>query len=145
MALPAITLDVLPAGFGDSLLITCSVGERPWRMLVDTGPDETYPQLKARLTALPVESDGTRYIDLFVVSHIDHDHIGGAAPLLNDRSLGLRFGDIWFNAPPQPSLRGVAEGRSLARLLGAAESELPWNLASAARRWSHLLMGAASN
>jgi beta-lactamase superfamily II metal-dependent hydrolase len=125
----AITLDVLPAGYGDCLLIQCPVGQRTWRMLVDTGPDETFPQLKARLAALPVDVHGKRHIDLFVVTHIDHDHIGGAGLLLSDRSLGLSFGDIWFKAPPNHLARGVAEGESLAGLLGAGNLPLPWNVA----------------
>lgn len=49
----AITLEALPAGYGDCLFVTCPVGRRTWRMLVDTGPDETYPTLKARLAKLP--------------------------------------------------------------------------------------------
>jgi beta-lactamase superfamily II metal-dependent hydrolase len=129
MPIPAITLEALPAGYGDCLLISCPVGRRTWRMLIDTGPDETYPALKARLAKLPADQHGKRHIDLFIVSHIDHDHIGGAALLLNDRSLGLTFGDVWFNAPPQPPVRGVAEGEALAQLLGATAIPLPWNLA----------------
>jgi beta-lactamase superfamily II metal-dependent hydrolase len=127
MPKPAITLEALPAGYGDCLLISCPVGRRTWRMLIDTGPDETYPTLRARLAQLPADQHGKRHIDLFVVSHIDHDHIGGAAQLLNDRSLGLTFGDIWFNAAPRPAARGVAEGESLAKILGANDTPLPWN------------------
>jgi beta-lactamase superfamily II metal-dependent hydrolase len=98
-------------------------------MLIDTGPDETYPALKARLEKLPMDSHGKRHIDLFVVTHIDHDHIGGAALLLNDPSLNLSFGDIWFNAPPRPQTRGAAEGDSLAKILCGVERQLPWNVA----------------
>jgi len=127
MPIPAITLEVLPAGFGDCLLISCPVGRRTWRLLVDTGPDETYPSLKARLAKLRANRQGKRHIDLFIVTHIDHDHIGGTSLLLNDRSLGLTFGDIWFNAARRPATRGVAEGESLAQLLGAAQIALPWN------------------
>ena len=115
MTTPAITLEALPAGYGDCLLISCPVGRSTWRMLLDTGPDETYPALKARLAQLRPNRQGKRHIDLFIVTHIDHDHIGGVAQLLNDRSLGLSFGDIWFNAPPQPAARGVAEGEALAQ------------------------------
>jgi beta-lactamase superfamily II metal-dependent hydrolase len=125
---PAITLEVLPAGFGDCLLLSCPAGDRTWRMLIDTGPDEAYPALRARLAELPLGPNGKRHIDLFIVSHIDHDHIGGASLLLNDQSLKLSFGDIWFNAPPRSTVRGVAEGESLAQLLGATERALPWNL-----------------
>lgn len=129
MSKVAITLEVLPAGYGDCLLVSCPTGRRTWRMLVDTGPDECYPALKARLAQLRPDRQGKRHIDLFIVTHIDHDHIGGAALLLNDRSLGLSFGDIWFNAAPRPALRGVAEGESLARILGAGNIALPWNRA----------------
>ena len=126
---PAISVDVLPAGYGDCLLLSCPVGERTWRLLVDTGPDECWPMLRARLAQLPTDEEGKRRIDLAVISHIDHDHIGGAGLLFSDRSLGLSFGDVWFNAPPRPATRGVAEGQSLAALLGAVETELPWNAA----------------
>ncbi len=129
MAAPAITLDVLPAAYGDCLLVQCPVGKRTWRMLVDTGPDDTYAALKSRLAALPTDAEGRRRIDVFVVTHIDHDHIGGARLLLNDKSLALDIGDVWFNAPPRHLVRGVAEGESLAELLGASRSPLPWNLA----------------
>lgn len=129
MSQPAITLEVLPAGFGDCLLVSCPVGPSTWRMLVDTGPDETYPALRRRLLEIPVGADGKRHIDLFVVSHIDHDHIGGASLLLGDDDLALSFGDIWFNAPPVPRLRGVAEGQSLSDILGTEHRALPWNVA----------------
>ena len=125
----AITLEALPVGYGDCLFVTCPIGRRTWRMLVDTGPDETYPTLKARLAKLPADVRGQRFIDLFVVTHIDHDHIGSVAQLLDDHSLGLSFGDIWFNAPLQPAVRGVAEGEALAKLLGASAAALPWNKA----------------
>jgi beta-lactamase superfamily II metal-dependent hydrolase len=133
MPVPAIALEVLPAGYGDCLLVTCPVGRRTWRLLVDTGPDETYPSLKACLAKLPADQNGKRHIDLFIVTHIDHDHIGGVAQLLNDSSLGLTFGDIWFNAPPQPPVRGVAEGEALAQILAGAKRVLPWNVAWSGR------------
>ncbi len=133
MSKSAITLEVLPAAYGDCLLISCPVGRRTWRLLVDTGPDESYPMLRARLAQLPADSEGKRHIDLFVVTHIDHDHIGGVAHLLNDSSLGLTFGDIWFNAPPRPAARGVAEGQALAQMLAGSKRVLPWNLAWSGR------------
>ena len=131
-------MEVLPAGYGDCILITCPIGSGrslpDWRMLIDTGPDECWPSLKKRLAAIPPSDDGTRFIDVFVVSHIDHDHIGGARLLLEDRDLHIKFGDIWFNAPmlkvEAGRVGGVAEGHTLSKLLGAsAGRRLPWNLA----------------
>jgi hypothetical protein len=46
------TLEVLPAGYGDCLLVTCPVGRRSWRMLIDTGPDECWPTLRDRLARI---------------------------------------------------------------------------------------------
>ena len=129
MSRTAIRLDVLPASYGDCLLVECPTGRRTWRMLVDTGPDETYPALRARLAAIRPDGQGRRRIDLFVVSHIDHDHIGGAALLLADEALNLDFGDVWFNAPGLQRIRGVKEGQVLAELLGAPGVVLPWNRA----------------
>ena len=105
------------------LRATCSLKHGPWRLLVDTDTDECWPSLKARLARLPVV-DGTRHIDLAVITHIDHDHIGTAGLMLSDTSLGLKFGDIWFNAPPQPEARGVKEGGTLASILGGKHADL---------------------
>lgn len=98
-------------------------------MLVDTGHDDTYPALRSRLTAIKPNSDGLRRIDVFLVTHVDHDHIGGASRLLADRSLKLDFADIWFNAPVLPRVRGVREGQELAGLLGVPGVAPPWNRA----------------
>ena len=129
MIIPAITVEALPAGYGDCLLISCPVGRRTWRLLVDTGPDECLPILVDRLKAIPLNAQGRRRIDLAVISHVDHDHIGGAARLFADTSLKLESGDIWFNAPSEPATRGVREGVGPAAVLGKASRDLPWNLA----------------
>jgi beta-lactamase superfamily II metal-dependent hydrolase len=142
MTMPAITVEALPAGYGDALLVTCSTPAGPWRLLVDTGPDECWPALKARLASIPPDAAQHRHIDLAVISHIDHDHIGAAAALFSDRSLGLSFGDVWFNAPSKPAARGVAEGQSLAAILGAQPIALPWNKAWGGR---HVVTTAASS
>lgn len=133
MPISAITVEALPAGYGDCLLISCPVGRRTWRLLIDTGPDECLLTLVDRLKAIPLNAQGRRRIDLAVISHIDHDHIGGAARLFADTSLKLEFGDIWFNAPSRPARRGVREGVGLAAILGAAARGLPWNLAFGGR------------
>jgi len=128
---PAITFEALPASYGDALLVTCPVPGGAWRLLVDSGPSVSWPKVRQRLTKLPTAADGTRYIDLAIVSHIDHDHIGAVPRWFDDAKLALRFGDIWFNgwrhlgAVP----RAVGEGEALAALLGAADRELPWNRA----------------
>ncbi len=129
---PAIQLDVLPASYGDALLLRCPLGRGTWTLLMDIGPDETWPTLRQHLLKLPRRRDGTRCIDLLVISHIDHDHIGGVVKMLDDAELALVFGDVWFNAPPDlPRPRSAVEGAALARLLGTGRPALPWN-----RAWS---------
>jgi hypothetical protein len=132
---PAIVIDVLPAGRGDSLWIECDTGgPRPWRMIVDGGMPDTFPVLRERVLAVPADD---RVIDLAIVSHIDSDHIGGLLALLNAAGdLGMQFGDVWFNGLPQlpepesAKSRSVSEGESLIKLLsGAGSVPLPWNLA----------------
>ena len=56
MSIPAITVEALPAGYGDCLLISCPVGRRTWRLLIDTGPDECLPMLVDRLKAIPLNA-----------------------------------------------------------------------------------------
>lgn len=112
MPTPAITLEALPVAHGDSLLLSCPVGKRTWRMLIDTGPEACWPLLQARLRALPVDLQGRRHLDRLVITHIDHDHIGAVQRLLSDASLSLTVGDVWFNAPPRPAARAVEEGQS---------------------------------
>lgn len=129
-ALPrsVFTVEALPAGNGDCLLVSCAVPNGTWRLLCDMGPDEAWPALRSRLHALPLDERGERRIDLAIVTHIDHDHIGAAAALFTDNTLGLTFDDVWFNGRHHLE-RGVAEGEALGALLGAAGRTLPWNRA----------------
>ncbi|HRO59931.1 MAG TPA: MBL fold metallo-hydrolase [Burkholderiaceae bacterium] len=123
----AIRIEALPASYGDCLLVSCALSRGGvWRLLVDTGPGKTWPALRQRLTELPVDAAGRRRIDLLVISHIDHDHIGGISRLLADDELKIDYGDIWFNAP---RVRGVAEGQRLAEALSLPKASRPWNLA----------------
>ena len=119
-------VDMLPAQHGDALWIEYGRGNAaPCRIMVDCGPAGAYKShLKARIEALP---KAERCFELFILSHIDDDHIGGAISLLKDaRSLGLTFGDIWFNG-----WRHIAghlnakEGEAFSALL--RQQKLPWN------------------
>jgi len=134
----AITLEVLPARFGDCLLVDCHRnGERPWRALIDGGPSDCWPRLRDRLLEIPSQN---RHLDLVVVTHIDHDHIGGLLRFFEDFRQavpGLTVGDVWFNGlaqlpdPDTGAARSVTEGESLVALLGGRDSgdALPWNCA----------------
>src|SRR5680860_68994 len=106
-----IRIEVLPARLGDCLLVECLRDSgRPWRMLVDGGPPDTWPVLEQRLRRLDSED---RHIDVAVVTHIDSDHIGGMIPFLGSE-YAEHVSDYWFNGRthlPQPRAR-----RSVARV-----------------------------
>ena len=122
-------IHVLPAGHGDCLLLEYGDPDDPSRVLIDGGTTGTFKRLRPLLEAIP---EGRRHLELFVVTHVDADHIGGSLKLLEDTSLGITYGDIWFNgwehlAPENRQTLGPAQGERLTDLL--VERELPWNKA----------------
>ena len=134
----AMRIELLPARLGDCLLVECLREDgRPWRMLVDGGPPDTWPLLEARLRRLPPDD---RAIDVAVITHIDSDHIGGMIPLLSS-DLAADIGDFWFNGRThlpgrQGQPRSIDQGETvITALLGSpglakgAGHQLPWNTA----------------
>jgi CHAT domain/Metallo-beta-lactamase superfamily len=120
-------LEMLPADYGDCLWIEYGDAADPSRVLIDCGPPSTFPRLKARIEAL-AEKD--RRFELFVLSHIDNDHIGGTIPLFKDERLGVEFGDVWFNGwrhLPQDKLN-AKQAEIFTTLV--RDRKLPWNAAA---------------
>jgi hypothetical protein len=121
-----VTLDVLPAGHGDALIVSYGRPSRRHRILIDGGPAPKYEEgLRAHLLSLP---ESQRRFDLAIVTHIDADHIDGMLKLLQDDALGLKVREIWFNgwpqisgtpvpAPSRPDDRGPLQGEFLTDLL----------------------------
>ncbi len=121
---PFFDLTMLPAGHGDCLWIEYGDHESSRRWLIDCGTQGTARELLRRVEALP-ERD--RFLDLFVMSHIDADHIGGALPFFKALRLGLRFGDVWFNGWRHVSGRlGARQGEMFSTAI--EDFELPWNV-----------------
>ena len=123
-----LTIDMLPAGHGDCLVV--SYGDPSHRILVDGGPAPKYRDGLARyLENQPLPA---RRFELFVVTHVDSDHIDGAVILLQDMArLSVEFKDIWFNGWRQLSSdRGALQGEFLGALL-------------AGRRWNRRYDGKA--
>jgi beta-lactamase superfamily II metal-dependent hydrolase len=113
----AIRIEALPARLGDCLLVEClRSGTKPWRMLVDGGPPDTWPLLAARLERLPVDD---RRLDVVVITHIDSDHIGGMLPFFQSEFAQQNVGQVWFNgfqhlpAPEDRTTRSVAQAESV--------------------------------
>jgi beta-lactamase superfamily II metal-dependent hydrolase len=90
-------IELLPARHGDCILVEYGDAGHPARILIDGGPITAYPELQKRIEALPAEQ---REMELFVLTHIDADHIEGAIKLLNHPELAC-YQDIWFNGWPQ--------------------------------------------
>jgi len=90
-------IEMLPADHGDCLFIEYGDSENPHRVLIDGGTQHSYPLLEKKLKNL----SGERIeFELFVITHIDADHIGGSLELLrNIEDLGkeIVFRDVWFN------------------------------------------------
>jgi beta-lactamase superfamily II metal-dependent hydrolase len=120
------TVTLLPAKVGDAIWIEYGDPHQPNRILIDAGTAPTAATvLRDRIASLP---DGA--FDLFVVTHIDTDHIGGAVPLLESITTAKPFQQIWFNGwrhlEPNPSdLLGPRHGERLTKQI--LRLEIPWN------------------
>jgi hypothetical protein len=120
---PFLTIEALPADHGDCLWIEYGTGRATHRVLVDCGTLATSKALLQRVRDVP---DAERTLDLFVMSHIDSDHIGGALPLFKAVRQGLRFGDVWFNGWRHVSGElGAKQGEMFSTAL--LDFQLPWN------------------
>jgi len=116
-------IDLVPAGHGDSIWIEYGEHGETRRWLTDCGTQQTARELLQRVEGLP---DGERFLELFIMSHIDSDHIGGALPFFKAVKRGLKFGDVWFNGWKHISGRlGGRQGEMFSTAI--QDFELPWN------------------
>jgi CHAT domain/Metallo-beta-lactamase superfamily len=117
------TVEMVPAEHGDSLWIEYGDARETHRVLVDCGPEDAADYLLQKVDALPKKD---RFIELFVMTHIDADHIGGALPFFKAVRAGLTFGDVWFNGWRQ--LSGTLGPRQGEMFTTAIEDfRLVWN------------------
>ena len=81
------------ASEGDALTLTWGDdrGRSLRHALIDLGRKEDYKALRSCLANI-------ERFELFAISHIDADHIGGAMPLLNEPTAPFTPKDVWFNA-----------------------------------------------
>ncbi|WP_313401238.1 hypothetical protein [Stenotrophomonas sp.] len=87
-------IEMLPAREGDALWIRYGDADASYQILIDGGRAGTYQDIKDRLAKLPEDQ---RKFELFVITHVDRDHIEGALKLLEDPDLDLTFKEVWFN------------------------------------------------
>lgn len=122
-----LRIEVLPAEYGDALWIEYGSKSSPRRILVDCGTPSVFQSaLVERIRAVP---EGKRRFELFVVTHIDADHIGGAVKLLRARKkLKVELKDVWFNGYKHLNdLLGAEMGEELSTEI--KKQSLPWNAA----------------
>lgn len=92
------SVEMLAADQGDALWIEWALPGGPTRrMLVDCGTNSAWKDaLKPRIQRIAAPDKA--HFELFIMSHIDSDHIAGGLPLLREaRDLDVSFGEIWFN------------------------------------------------
>ena len=118
-----VTVELLPAGYGDAILVTYGDPATPHRILIDGGQAKSFPVVAERLRSF----NGP--IDLLVVTHVDTDHVGGAVRLLSSGALASRFKGIWFNGFVHldrfSGMLGPIHGERLTALI--VKLGLPWN------------------
>lgn len=117
------SIEMLPAGPGDALIVR--YGSRPGHLLlIDAGPVSSWPDVRKRLVARRDNS-----YDVFVITHIDEDHVGGALALLDDPDLRHKVPEVWFNGfvhcASGGSILGPVHGEQLTKRI--ADGGLGWN------------------
>jgi beta-lactamase superfamily II metal-dependent hydrolase len=116
-------IEMLPAGHGDCLWMQYGAGKTTARLLIDCGTVATYNWLQKRVAQ---QAANARDFELFILSHIDADHIGGAIPFFADKTLGVSFAEVWFNGYRQiSSTLGAKQGEIFSTLI--QQNQLPWN------------------
>ena len=114
-------IELLPARNGDCLWLTYGEADDEHHVMIDCGSVEVEQIARERIMSVP-------RVELFVLTHIDADHISGAVPLFADDEVGRRIDDVWFNGWDQ--LRGflsVAQGEAFSELLGRPDRPFHWN------------------
>jgi beta-lactamase superfamily II metal-dependent hydrolase len=125
------TIHMLDANHGDCLWIEYGDAERPRRILIDTGPASTYTGSLAKKLEDVVVAQGRCEFELFVITHIDDDHIGGSLRFLDELNTEtVPIKEVWFNgyfhlSNERPSELGAMQGEKLTELI--RRGRWPWN------------------
>jgi beta-lactamase superfamily II metal-dependent hydrolase len=114
---------MLPAGHGDSLLLTYGDTRDYSPILIDGGPYYCYSELRTRIQQIK------EALQLLVITHVDADHVEGIVNLLQDASVTIPIQGVWFNGWRQieksAGMLSPVAGEYLSALI--ARRALPWN------------------
>lgn len=114
-------LEMLPAKDGDCLLVSWGNEEKLSHMVVDGGRASAYANLKIRLTEIANKGEN---LELYVLTHIDADHIEGALSYFKDRDKSIVPKRLWFNGYSQMMTsrrRSMKQGDDYSRHLDKLE------------------------
>lgn len=92
--MPTFRLEMLPASDGDCLLLSWGHGEKLNHIVVDGGRAAAYTHLRRRLARI---ADAGETLELYVLTHIDADHIEGALAFLRDDDRPIIPQQVWYN------------------------------------------------
>ena len=90
-----IRIEMLPASYGDAIWLSWGEDKKKLKhALIDTGFEPCAQIIRQRL-----HDDPKLVLELFVLTHIDADHIEGSVFLLQDENVitPKRVREIWFN------------------------------------------------
>lgn len=115
-------IEMLPANEGDALWVEYGDPQSPRRVLIDCGYKSTYRKVMER-----IDADPDIQFELFVLTHIDGDHIAGAVPFFADSRVdGERVQEVWFNSREHISDKlGVEQAEFFTKIL--KEKRIRWN------------------
>jgi len=107
-----LQITLLPAREGDCILLSYGTSRADRHVLIDGGRASTWKDLKKHLKG--IEQDKLA-IELFVVTHVDRDHIEGALKFVQDPDFKVEVKDVWFNGykhliETENEAFGVAQG-----------------------------------
>jgi beta-lactamase superfamily II metal-dependent hydrolase len=85
------SLAMHPASEGDALELIWGATGAQHRALIDLGRENDYRKLRAGGVA-------SGPLELFVITHVDADHIAGAIPMVAEASAPFAPKEVWFNA-----------------------------------------------
>src|SRR5688572_19700152 len=87
-------IHLLPASFGDAILVEYGTPDSPHYILIDGGP---YMAFKGMYKGLKKVAPAMKEIELLVITHVDIDHIDGIITMLNRDVLPFKIKQVWFN------------------------------------------------
>ena len=128
-----LAVEMLPAGHGDALVVEYGTNTDPHQLLIDAGTFHAWAGVRNELMRRRMD-----LYELFVITHVDEDHIGGAISLLDDFDLRHRIRHVWFN--------GFVHCQSGGNVLGPVNGEeLTARLVTGGFRWNQQPGGDSSS